>query len=231
MGEQAIRCEEEGIEVIPVPLLRARGHPQVLEALIARLHEFDALMFTSQNAVSTFSAGWFQKGYDLRSLAGKHLWAIGDKTADALRDLGLCADYVASGSAAAFLQETAHFSFHRVAILTSSRGGKTLEEELTGRGWVAEVFPLYSMVHDNRLSPILREEIRRGIDLIVFLSPSGYEALIRATPDALLHCPIWAIGPTTAAYLNEQGIPVERILSSPSFEAILEEVRQWHRNS
>lgn len=231
MSTQGIHLEERGIEVIPVPILRAKEHSEVIENLIAHLHKFDTLLFTSQNAVSVFFAGWLQRGCDLRSLAGKCLWAIGDKTAGALRDLGLWAEYVAPGNALALLQETACFPSRQVAVLTSSRGGETLQKGFTERGWISEVFPLYSMVCDARLFPIVKEEVQRGIDLMVFLSPSSFEAFTGATSGTLPHCSIWAIGPTTAAFLNERGIPVERILSSPSFENLLEEVLLWYRNS
>lgn len=229
-SEAMLSCEKEGIEVLPMPLLQAAPNCRVLEDFLGNLASFNTILFASPNAVAAFLA-YLQKGQDLRTLHGMRLWAIGKKTAEALAIWGLRADYVAPGSAATLLEETAHFPPHRVAIMTSDRGGQNLRETFLQRGWLAEIFPVYSMQYATRLFPVLLEELEAGLDLLIFLSPSAYEAFSLATEGRIPRCTIWAMGQTTASYLRERGISPHRVVASPAFEDILKEVLQWHRNS
>lgn len=229
-GEEVFSCEKEGAEILPMPLLQAVPNCRVLEDFFKNLENFNTVLFASPNAVSTFLV-YLQKEQDLRILHEMRLWAIGKKTAEVLAAWGLRASYVASGSAATLLEETAHFPPHRVAIITSDRGGQNLKEPLLQRGWFAEIFPVYSMQYATRLFSVLLEELEAGLDLLIFLSPSAYDAFSLATGGQIPPCPIWAMGQTTASHLREKGIFPHRVVTSPAFEDILEEVLQWHRSS
>lgn len=229
-NEEVLSCEKEGIEILPMPLLQAVPNRKVFEDFLRNLKTFDTVLFASPNAVSSFLT-YFQEGQDLRILHGMHLWAIGRKTAEALAAWGLRASYVASGSAATLLEETAHFPPHRVAIITSDRGGQNLKEPLLQRGWFAEIFPVYSVQYATRFFSVLLEELEAGLDLLIFLSPSAYDAFSLATGGWIPPCPIWAMGQTTTSHLQKKGIFPHRVVTSPAFEDILEEVLQWHRNS
>ncbi|MCS7241498.1 uroporphyrinogen-III C-methyltransferase [Candidatus Caldatribacterium sp.] len=229
ISEEVLSCEREGIEVIPMPILQPVSHHEVLDRFLTCLEHFTVILFASPTAVSIFFEQLFRKGKDIRTLHTARLWTIGRKTAEALAQWGLYADYVASGNAVALLQETAHFPPHRVAIITSDRGGQALKENFLLRGWFAEVFPVYSMEHATRLFPVLLEELEVGLDLLVFLSPSAYDAFVSATEGQVPQCAVWAMGQTTASYLEERGVSFERIVASPAFDDVLREVMQWHR--
>jgi len=225
LSDLVVSLETQGIVLIPAALLRAIPNHEVLNDLRERLRQFDALLFPSQNAASVV----FEALPDLRILHGLKIWAIGAKTARWLRERGITADYVASGSATSFLEETRDFPPHRVAIVTSGKEDHRLQREFSKRGWFCEVFPAYSMVFRTHLFPCIQEELRQGLDLIVFLSPSAYEAFFAAT-STIPPCPVWAIGHTTASYLLEKNVKVSRVVSTPSLEEICVEVLRWREH-
>jgi len=225
LSDLVVFLETQGIVLIPAALLRAIPNHEVLNDLRERLKQFDALLFPSQNAASVV----FEALPDLRILHDLKIWAIGAKTARWLRERGIAADYVASGSAISFLEETRDFPPHRVAIVTSKKEDCRLQRELSKRGWLCEVFPAYSMVFRTHLFPYIQEELHQGLDLIVFLSPSAYEAFFAATSKTP-PCPVWAIGHTTASYLLGKNVKVSRVVPSPSLEEICMEVLRWREN-
>lgn len=58
------------------------------------LSQVDILLFTSQNGVEYFMRNLFASGLDVRILSHARLVVIGQKTAQKLREYGLCADFI-----------------------------------------------------------------------------------------------------------------------------------------
>ncbi len=76
---------------MPVIELRPVEDPSALDAALARLPQYDWLVFTSTNAVEYFMARLRASALDVRSIRGR-LCAIGTATRDALEACSLKVD-------------------------------------------------------------------------------------------------------------------------------------------
>lgn len=92
----ATRLRDAGAQPIELPTIRIVDAPDAaaLQAAARRASTYDVVAFTSANAVDRFFAAAFRAGLDVRCVGSAKLAAVGAKTAERLRELGLVADIV-----------------------------------------------------------------------------------------------------------------------------------------
>jgi uroporphyrinogen-III synthase len=203
--------ESAGIQLKVFPLIKIRPLP--FHVNIAESP--DIWIFTSSNAVKSLKI-LLQK-YFLSIIQSKKIVAIGHKTADSLGAMGFRVIVRANNALA--LAEEINEEFHPQEVLhfCGDRRRSELSESLTEKGFsVTE-----KKVYQNILTP---QKITWGdADGMLFFSPSAVESYVKANewPAGKI---AYAIGPTTAAALQQRGIEPVFTAREPNSDSLLQAV-------
>lgn len=228
-----------GAEAISCPLIRTSfpASAEGADRAVGRLEEFDWLAFTSMHGVEGFWRRLEHAGLDTRSLARLRIAAIGPGTAAALASRGVRADVMPETyngrSLADAMLRAADAASHAASIpsvkgelrVLCPRGNLArteLEAILKGRGAHVEVVEVY---HTDLVEPPppAVAELRRGVDAILFCSPSAvrqFAALQLPRGRAMVGC----LGPTTGRTLAECGLPADLVPESSDVQALVGEL-------
>ncbi len=203
----AIAVPYPTLEIVPPPSWAA------LDQALARLSDFDWLIFTSQSAVR-FTAARLPGG---RLPSQPRIAAVGHETARAIRELGaqvtlIPDDKRQEGLIAAFASLSAGT---RLLFPQALAGRDTLVQALRQQGCWVDAVPAYQTVPRKPLPAI------PAFDIIIFASPSALRAFVDHHGIAPLRTKaVAAIGPTTAAEAAAHGIATI-VSPSPSIDALI----------
>lgn len=215
-GGLAARIEELGGEVIKFPTIEIQPPESfaALDAAIARIAEYDWLIFTSVNGVEQFLARFDRSGKSLAKIQGKRVAAIGPPTAERLKAAGIGSclvpeQFQAEGVLDALKPE--ELRGKRVLIPRAAKAREILPETLRQWGAVVDVVEAYRTAMPapdvSILSTLLQE---RKVDMVTFTSSStvwnfvklfGGEKLSVILDGTAIGC----IGPITKATVEELG--------------------------
>jgi uroporphyrinogen III methyltransferase/synthase len=217
-GDLVRRLEELGAVpfVLPAVEVREPADWALGDAALARLADFQWLVFTSANGVHALIRRLRQIGRDLRALGPLRLAAIGPATAEALRSYHLEPDLVPaefrSEGLIELLKEKA--AGQRVLLARADRGRELLREELA-RVATVEQIAVYSQVDTLEADPEVLDCLRRGeIDYVTVTSSNIARALARLLDEtcrARLQSGavrLVSISPVTSETIRELGWPV-----------------------
>lgn len=210
---------ELGAEVIQCPTIEIRPLPDYaeLDAAIARLADYGWIVFTSVNGVRHFWQRLAALGRDSRALGACRVAAIGPATADALRQRGICPDFIPERYVAESVveglkaREGGKLVGMRMLLPRAARAREVLPEELGKAGALLDVVSAYETVPAAaRKEDVLARLAEGRLDCVTFGSSSTVEnflelipaAALKAHPETLLA----AIGPVTAATLRKNGL-------------------------
>lgn len=187
----------EGLTVVHVPLIRI----EPFEGPPVRVADYDWVVLTSRNAVHCL----FER------LEGElpRVAAIGPATADALRERGVEAAFVAQESTQEGLVAELPHPPGRVLFAGADDARGVIADALG-----ADVLPLYRTVE-------LRPEAFPDADVVVLASPSAARALAELRSD--VSC--IAIGPVTAAEARRLGLHIVGESQSPAPEDVTRAVK------
>lgn len=210
------KLRELGAEVIEMPATQvARLDLAPLRAQIARLSDYDWLIFTSQNAISIFWEQLLGEGRDARALAGLRIAAVGPATAGALLEHGIAVDvlpsrFVAEGLLES-LQSRSDVGGRKILYVTAEGARETLPDGLRAMGADVVVIEAYRSIVDGAGAERLARAIEAGrVDLVTFTSASAVRGYVDAVGEELaLRVPAASIGPQTSEALRETGIEVK----------------------
>jgi uroporphyrinogen III methyltransferase / synthase len=236
--------ERMGAEVLLLPLVRFAAPESWVEAdaAIARLTEFNWVLFASQNAVRFFSG----RCREIRDLEGKDALlqppgicagAVGPATAQALRREGWRVDYTAKVHTAEALARELGNSLEgkKVLLPRSDQGDERLPNALREAGAEIREVIVYRTAKPGELDPAILQQFRRAqVDAIVFASPSAFRSLCDVVAPADLakisrSVSFAAIGPTTARALREAGSRVEIEAGDSSAAALADAIRSYYQ--
>ena len=210
------RLEELGSTVFTLPTVAIRelADWSAVDAALARLGDYQWLVFSSVNGVRALLGRLRQTGRDLRALGHLRLAAIGPATADALRGYHLEPDvvpeeYRAEGLAAALRERVAG---QRVLYARADRGREVLREELSAVARIDQV-AVYSQVDEPAASAVAL--LRNGeVDYITLTSSNIARSLARMLAreaQAIFtsgNVKLVTISPVTSAAVRDLGWPV-----------------------
>lgn len=204
--------EDLGAEVIefPVIAIQPRDIAAEAKAIVEDGLSADWVVFTSTNAVDVLCDALWAAGGDSRALAGARLGAVGKATAKAMEARGLRADFVPSSfSAAGFVNEFPAAAGSRILFPCGSKASSTVRDELTAKGCVVTVMPIYDTVIDGADADQVKARLAKGeVAAITFTSSSTAENFRELLPDADLSGLVTvSIGPQTTATMQRLGIP------------------------
>jgi uroporphyrinogen-III synthase len=216
----AAALKARGARVIFAPLIKTVVPKSwsPLDRAIKGLRRYDAVAFTSANAVDFF----FLRCRKL--LAGKPVSprtvaAVGRATQKAVAANGWACTVVPEDARSEGLARVLRVPRGaRVLIPRAERGLDTLPRSLRKAGARVTVVPAYRTVPDEEGRRALRRALALGADAVTFASPS---AAVLAVPDLKLSlAAAVAIGPTTAAALRAKGIAPAAVAKRPDPESL-----------
>jgi uroporphyrinogen III methyltransferase/synthase len=239
--ELASALRRMGAEVVTTPTIRIREKTLSDEAR-DELHaladgKYQWVIFTSASAVRIFGAWLFQSQLDARALAHSRIAAIGERTAESLREIGIHADLVPSTASQEGL--VGSMSTHvgdRVLIPRASVAREVLEKELAARAIDVKVLPLYDTRPDRDGIAKLRKLLTRGrVHLVTFTSASTVEMICQAVkaediPKLFADVTIASIGPATTEAIQSLGLTAHIQPEKSNAKELAVAVRKWYED-
>jgi uroporphyrinogen III methyltransferase/synthase len=180
-----------------------------VDAALARLQEFDWLVFSSANGVRYLLDRLLAIGGDTRRLAGVKLAAIGPGTAEQLSDYRLKADLVPPEFRAENLaaELAGQGSGRRFLLARASRGREVLAETLQSAGKEVEQVVVYQSHDVSTPDAQVQAALVAGrIDWITVTSSAIARSLAAMFGNDLKRAQLVSISPLTSATLAELGL-------------------------
>ena len=215
-GGLAGKIEELGGEVLEFPTIEIQPPASfaALDEAIARIADYDWLIFTSVNGVEQFLTRLECSGKSLADFQSKRVVAIGPPTAERLKGAGISSclvpeQYQAEGVLEALKPE--ELRAKRVLIPRAAKAREILPETLRQWGAVVDVVEAYRTVIPTADVSRLRSLLQEGtVDMVTFTSSStaaNFVKLFRGEKlsDILHGTAIGCIGPITEATVQELG--------------------------
>jgi uroporphyrinogen III methyltransferase / synthase len=205
----AEQLRQRGADVILQPMIRILPPTdwQPVDAALARLDQFDWLVFSSANGVRYLLDRLMQHG-DLGRLHGVKLAAIGPGTADELVRYELHTDLVPDQYRADALAEALACvaGGRRFLLARASRGREVLAEQLMAAGAIVEQIVVYQSIDVGQPDPSVAALLRAGrIDWITVTSSAIARSLVHLFGEDLHRAKLASISPITSGVLREQG--------------------------
>lgn len=209
-----------GATILELPLIEVR--PPLdwgpLDGAIARLSEYDWVVFTSANAVKAVAQRRTTLG--LRSPLPK-VAVVGPATREALvatfagrqPDLEPTQSHRAEGLIEAFT--SLPVSGVRFLLPVSEQARDTLVAGLRARDALVDPVIAYRTVRPDGLEERLRDLLAQGLDLVVLASPSAVESFVMAAGTAVAGARAAVIGPVTEQAARKAGLEVV-VVAKPS---------------
>jgi uroporphyrinogen III methyltransferase/synthase len=204
------QLRELGAEVLVQPVIKISDPPdwRPIDEVLARLKEFDWIVFSSVNGVRYFLGRLYKNGGDASRLSGIRLAAIGRATADELLRHHLRADKIPPEFRAESLAESlvGEASGKRFLLIRASRGRAVLAEQLIAAGGTVEQVVTYTSSDVDRPDPDIAAMLAAGgIDWITVTSSSIARSLVAMFGDKLRQSKLASISPVTSSTLKELG--------------------------
>ncbi|MEK7233636.1 MAG: uroporphyrinogen-III synthase [Elusimicrobiota bacterium] len=223
-GGAAAALANRGARVICAPLIQVVPPKswKSLDRALTNLHRYEAVAFTSVNAVDFFFLRC-RKLLGRKPVPPRVLAAVGRATADAVAANGWRCSVMPEDARAAGLARILRVSRGgRVLIPSAERGLDVLAKSLRAAGARVTVAVAYRTVADALGRRTLRRALALGADAVTFAS--GSAAVLGAHDVALSGAAAISIGPTTAAALRSQGVVPAAVAKRPDPESFAEAV-------
>jgi uroporphyrinogen III methyltransferase/synthase len=216
-----------GAEVLTQPAIRVAPPPDwsAADAALARLDEYDWLVFTSGNGVDGLLSRVFEKGGDARTLGGVRIAALGKGTAERLGQYHLKPDLTPERVDAAELAETLSRNAPGGAFLLARASGDrpVLAEELEEIGAGVDQIPVYQTVEIKEPNEDVADALRAGeVTWITVTSSPTARSLVQQYGELLASSKLVSISPLTSATLRELGYEAALEASPHTLDGLLE---------
>jgi uroporphyrinogen III methyltransferase/synthase len=222
-----------GSRAIQLPLIQIEASRDpaecaALDAAIASLARYDALLVTSANGIRGLQRRAESLGIELAG--GLRAWCVGEASADAARAAGFAVEPLPDRSDADALARSIASSGDlgscRFLFARARDARDVLARELRAAGAQVDEVVAYVNAAVEVDSAALRADLAAGrIDAIAFTSPSTarrFDAMLDADArEFARRCAIAAIGRVTADALVEIGLKPDAVAEDPSAEALV----------
>jgi len=229
------RLEELGAEVFQFPTIEIVPplNWTELDDCIEKIKDYHWLVFTSQNGVKFFFQRFFEKGRDIRELAGLKLCAIGQKTEAMLRGMGLRVELVpdefnAEGLVEAF-KRNGGIKGKRFLLPRAEKARELFPEAVRNAGGEIDTPVTYRAVKPTSRGKRLQRFLKEGkITVATFTSGSTFKnfaELLEEPVELLLKdVIIAAIGPVTKKAIEKAGLKVHIMPDKATVEAMVDAI-------
>jgi uroporphyrinogen III methyltransferase/synthase len=207
LSEQLARAGARPVEVPAIEVADPPDGGRALAEALARVEEFDWVVFSSANAV----ARAFRHLRDARALGAVRVAAIGDGTAGELARRGVAADlvpprFVAESLVDAFPGAPSGARRGRVLVPRAAAARDVLPAGLEAKGWSVEVVVAYE-TRPARLAPEALAAVD-GADAVAFTSSSTVTGFLQVAGIGRVPPVVACIGPVTASTARAAGLEV-----------------------
>ena len=214
------RLSDLGAAVIEAPTIEIAppADPTQINQALARLHEYDWIIFTSANGVAATKEKLLAFNLDARVFGKAKIACIGDATAHAVREhlnltVDLCPESFVAEALADELEKRGEITGRKFLLLRADIARPLLRERLdqSGAAQVHDV-PIYETHRAAALPPHLLDALQENrVNWITFTSSStatNFTALLGPNyRDQLKSIRLASIGPITTKTLTELGLP------------------------
>jgi uroporphyrinogen III methyltransferase/synthase len=211
---------EKGAEPVEFPVIRivTNDDHAELDGALASLASYDWVIFTSANGVKAVRERLDAAGRDARAFGSAKVAAIGPATADALREMGIRADFVPSQFVAESVVEEwpdRDMAGKRALLPRAREARELLPDRLREMGAAVDVVTAYVTERDASSSEEIRQRLLDGdIHFVTFTSSSTVRNFVEAVGaenlEAILqHTRVVSIGPITSETARELGVRVD----------------------
>jgi uroporphyrinogen III methyltransferase/synthase len=224
---------------IKFPTIKIKPLTQKNEFLhtLAKITEYDWIIFTSGNGVTIFFQALQSLGKDARVFGSKKIAAIGGKTADKLSEFGIKADFVPGVFTSKELgrQLIAHTNLKakKVLLLRSKIASNELVELLQKAGAEINDVAIYTAQQEKNDNGCLIEEINKGrIDWLTFASPSSVDGFFEQVPADIVNSAnvkVASIGPVTSERLKNLGVNVDITAEEHTLDGLIDAIEQTYK--
>ncbi|MDY6971125.1 MAG: uroporphyrinogen-III C-methyltransferase [Thermodesulfobacteriota bacterium] len=229
-----------GAECIEFPTIKV-VHPESWEALdqaVETLEHYQWLLFTSVNGVKYFLDRLEVRGKDVRNLKGLRIGAIGPKTAEVWRAMGIKPDLVPDEYRAEAIVSCIKewgIKGQRILLPRAARARDVLPQELRKMGAQVDVVAAYQTIMPDHNTAEVRGKFERGaIDMVTFTSSStvtNFVQMFDSHGDSIrkwmARVAVACIGPITAQTAQEQGFSATLVPSEYTVEALTAAIVQY----
>ena len=224
---------------IKFPTIKIKPLTQKNEFLrtLAKITEYDWIIFTSGNGVTIFFETIRSLGKDARIFGSTKIAAIGGKTADKLSEFGIQADFVPGVFTSKELgrQLIAHTNLKdkKILLLRSKIASNELVELLQKAGAEINDVAIYTAQQEKNDNRWLIEEINKGrIDWLTFASPSSVDGFFAGIPRDLVNSAnvkVVSIGPVTSERLKNLGVNVDITAVEHTLDGLIDAIEQMYK--
>jgi uroporphyrinogen III methyltransferase/synthase len=232
-GGIASALRELGAEAVVIPMIRLAPPADLskIDTALGQLAGYDALLFTSANAVRFFVARAGEIGRSTLEDAPPAA-CVGPITADAARRAGFSVELVPDDrrDAVGLLEAVSkHWPprGRRFLLPQAEAARPELAEGLRGGGASVDAVTVYQTVAAEVDAEALREQLcGRRLDALTFTSPSTAENFVALLDEeslkAAADCTIAAIGSVTADALRRLGLEPDVVPDEPTMQRLAE---------
>ena len=229
------RLRELGADPFFFPVIEtiAPDDWSVLDNALNNLSKYQGLIFTSVNGVRFFAERLKSIGQDIRELKGLRVFAIGPKTAQSIRDLGIRVDVIPEKFVAESLIESMkNIKGQRFLLPRATIAREILPIQLREMGAIVDVAPAYQTVLPDTQVDELHKRLEAGsIDVITFTSSSTVKNFLALTGEKFLptikKTKIACIGPVTEKTAREAGLNVEIMPEQYTVSSLLDAIESF----
>ena len=216
---------------IPVTKIKTLTDSSNFVKVLAKIHAYDWVIFTSCNGVETFFAALAKLGKDARVFGSAKIAAIGVRTAETLAKFGIKADFVPSAftskNLAVGLIEFTNLRGKKVLLLRSQIASDDLPQLLEAAGASVETVPVYT--HEKNLCD-MKPLSEKSIRWLTFASPFSAACFFEQVGDGFVksvNAKVASIGPVTTKKLAELGVKVDVEASEHTFDGLILAIEQY----
>ncbi len=204
---------------------------------LAKITEYDWIIFTSGNGVTIFFEALQNLGKDARVFGSAKIAAIGSGTAAKLSEFGINADFVptvfTSKELGRQLIGHANLRSKKLLLLRSKIASNELVELLDKAGAEVQDVAVYTAVEQKSQSAPLIEEISNSrIDWLTFASPSSVNGFFEQIHSDLVNSgnvKVASIGPVTSERLEALGLTVDVTAADNTLDGLLDAIEETYR--
>jgi len=219
---------------LPVTKLKPLTGSNAFVNSLAKLGEYDWLIFTSANGVETFFAALAKLNKDARVLGRVKIACIGDRTAEKLSCFGLKTDFVpdkfTSADLAKGLVEYTNLKDRKVLLLRSQLASDDLPQLLQTAGPIVDDVPIYTSEKNICDLKLVSESLaEKKIHWLTFASPFAVTCFFeQLLPDSVKSsgAKVASIGPVTSKKLTDLGVKVDVEAAEHTVDGLISAIEQ-----
>jgi uroporphyrinogen III methyltransferase/synthase len=231
-----IRGGGNPIEFATIKIKPSTQTNQFIQTL-ARITEFDWVVFTSTNGVDIFFEALKNLGKDARVLGSAKIAAIGSQTAAQLARSGIKADFVptvfTSRELGKQLRAFTNLTGKKILLLRSQAASNELIELLAQSGAEVTNMVIYNIASEKNDRIRLGQEIAEGkIDWLTFASASSVNGFFEQIESDIVNAgsvKVASIGPATSAQLKDLGVKVDAEAVEHTIDGLLAAIKKTYK--